>query len=203
MRPACRDSLPRVGLTVSSCCLVSSTGRAPSFSTSARSLASCSVNEPEIWPRPFGICSLIVGADSTWRSSTMASCWLTRRWVMSENLAAPALFISKSISQPTFQFTDVDDAVRYTAVALEMASPVISTGPSVYAIRPPASDGLLRYVTVLFASSTSRQPGLLGSSVGHCVILGLLHWATSAARSAEHPVSLVVLGSNATWPVTW
>ena len=89
------------------------TGRAPLWSTSARSFASSMLPMPVIWapfvpPIPFGYCSKSIdGHDLIWRSSTIAKCWnefcgsppvmLKRarprsaaRFVMSPNLSAPS-----------------------------------------------------------------------------------------------------------------
>src|SRR4051812_46036325 len=91
-----------------------------------------------------------------------------------------------------------DDAVWNTADALAMESPVISTGPIVYATNPlPSVAGLLRYTTCWLARSASVQPALAVSCGGHWVIFGLLHCGTSFTTSGEHPVSLVFFGSNA------
>ena len=111
--------------------MVSSTGSAPTFRTKARSLASVSLKEPVIWPDPPVMADCTVGADSTARSRMMASSlcgagWLTRFWVMVANFFAPDPVSLKSISHPMWPLLDrFWLAVRYTAVALEMASPVI------------------------------------------------------------------------------
>ena len=70
--PWCSDSWPSVGLTVCTDWRVSSTGRAPAFSCVARSLASCSVNPPEITPVPPVIGLSTRGAEMTSRSTTIA-----------------------------------------------------------------------------------------------------------------------------------
>ena len=70
--PWCNDCEPSVGLTVWTDWRVSSTGSAPAFSCVARSLARCSVKEPEMTPEPVQISPWTVGAEMTVRSTAIA-----------------------------------------------------------------------------------------------------------------------------------
>ena len=72
-RPACSASLPSVAETISAAGCLSTTGRAPYFSTVAMSEASDWVKLPEIviWSR-WNEAASMVGAASTLLSSTMA-----------------------------------------------------------------------------------------------------------------------------------
>src|SRR5205085_3835411 len=127
------DCLPRVGDTVSTLSRFRSTGRAPWFRTSARSLAFCSLKLPVIWPVPLQIGDWTEGAEMVSRSSVMASSFIGGLCVWScvvtpQNRLEPLFVRSNWMSQPT----GVPEVacVLYTAVDLAMASPVIFTGPS-------------------------------------------------------------------------
>ena len=75
------ESLPSVAEIAVVSSVLKVTGRAPLWSTSARSFASVSEPMPVIWapfepPIPFGYCSKSIdGHDLIWRSSTIAKCW--------------------------------------------------------------------------------------------------------------------------------
>ena len=127
MRPWCSDCLPRVGDTVSTFSRFRSTGRAPWFSTSARSLACDSEKLPVIWPLPLQIGDWITGAVTAFRSSTMASCLPCSCVETLQNVADPAPVRLKLICHPAG--FPLEGCVLYTAVDLEMASPVTCTGP--------------------------------------------------------------------------
>jgi len=62
--PAWIESAPRSGPTVRSSMIDSCAGKAPARSRRARSLALCTVKEPEMTPEPPVIGSRTTGADS-------------------------------------------------------------------------------------------------------------------------------------------
>ena len=73
-RPAFSEARPRVADTVSAFDESNASGSEPYFSTLARSVAFCWVKLPEIIVLPPGMASSMVGADTTWPSSTNAAC---------------------------------------------------------------------------------------------------------------------------------
>ena len=79
--PASTASAPRPGPTVRSSSMSRFAGSAPARSRTARSLADCVVKLPEIWAEPPRIGSLMLGAERTWSSRTMAKGLLTFAWV--------------------------------------------------------------------------------------------------------------------------
>jgi hypothetical protein len=87
--PACSWSLPSVGEMLCTVCSSRSncTGSAPYRRRRARSVASPLLNAPEICTLRPVIPSLIVGADCTTPSSSIATRWLTY---------GPATFCTKS-----------------------------------------------------------------------------------------------------------
>ena len=90
--PWCSDSAPSVGLTVCTCSRVSSTGRAPAFSTVARSRASASVNPPVISPVPPVIAPCTLGEEMMTRSTTIA-IWF---WARGSETAAVVASANRS-----------------------------------------------------------------------------------------------------------
>jgi hypothetical protein len=87
--PACSWSLPSVGDTLCTVCWSRSncTGSAPYRSNRARSLASPLPKLPVIWTSRPVMPGLIVGADCTMPSSSIATCLLTY---------GPAILFTKS-----------------------------------------------------------------------------------------------------------
>ena len=88
--PAWIESAPRSGPTVRSSRIVIGAGSAPARSSSARSLADCTVKLPEMMPLPPRIGSRITGALITLLSSTIAKGLPTLSRVASPNRLAPA-----------------------------------------------------------------------------------------------------------------
>src|SRR5437660_1218846 len=88
--PAWIESAPSSAPTVRSSRIVIGAGRAPARSSSARSLADCTVKLPEMMPLPPVIGSRITGALITLLSSTMANGLPTFWVVASANRRAPA-----------------------------------------------------------------------------------------------------------------
>ena len=89
--PFSMESFPREGPTVKSCRVLSGAGRAPALSTTAKSLASSVVNVPLITARPPLMRSLIVGAEYTFPSNTIAIRFPTLAAVTRSNSRAPLL----------------------------------------------------------------------------------------------------------------
>ena len=97
-----RSAIPCRGsaLTVRVWSFVSWTGRAPAFSTVARSFARCSVKLPVITPVPFVIGDCTVGAEMTSLSRMIASCLPWSCVVTSPKTPLPSFVRSKLICQP-------------------------------------------------------------------------------------------------------
>ena len=138
----------------------------------------------------------------TWSSTTIASCLSTRRVVTSEKVPDPSLVRSNRISHPCP--TEVADPALYTAVALSIASPVISTGPSWYLV---ASSRALK--TTFWSLSASNEHSLVACSVGVPQVSGLEAYAgsvglstPSTSRCSRRAVSPITW-SRRSWPVSW
>ncbi len=131
MMPWRSDWAPRVGLTVWTDCRVSSTGRAPAFSTVARSFASCSVKLPVISPLPV-ITPFTTGFEMIVRSTAIAiwfwgGCAFNAARVASSNFAEP---VPLSWNVTTHCVTPVFGSLLSCAEAFVMSLPVMITGPS-------------------------------------------------------------------------
>src|SRR5689334_25108274 len=130
MMPSFRDSVPKVGLTVRTDCLVRFTGSDPAFRMAARFFASSSVKLPVIWPRPAVIGDCTTGLEMIWWSTAIA-IWFCGDWALTAtrvalaNADVPAESRTKSITHDARPCDDPDNE----AVALVMFAPVITTGP--------------------------------------------------------------------------
>ncbi len=95
LMPIAIESLPKSGPTVRSSTTFNGAGKAPARSNNASSLASATVNEPLISPRPPAITLRITGAVMTLSSRTIAKERSILFLVISPNKRAPSLSNTK------------------------------------------------------------------------------------------------------------
>src|SRR6185312_6064197 len=196
MRPAssplCSWVLPRVAEIWFLLCTWKPIGSAPNFSWSARVFAVAWVKFPVICGLPLVITALVVGAEITWPSSTIANWWrapvsVYRRVVTAPKSFAPLLL--KTMLTAHWPVTAPWLVATWPAEASAIVSPETSTGPRMYLVSCcPLSREL---------GSSQVMSGLSGSATFAPVSSALLQskLANFAASSGvTHAGSLAFLG---------
>ena len=131
MIAAFSESLPRVADTVCTVGASNLTGTAPNCRIFARSRASFSVKSPVIWTDPLksGVCT--TGAEITWPSRMIATCFVGHSSPPSKHFLARAFQTSSPSAPPRRLTLTAQPPWAMSAVAsFSKTSPFAATGPT-------------------------------------------------------------------------